>query len=122
MPQFSELSKQRLATCDQRLQDLFNKVIETIDCAIICGTRNQEDQDKAFHDGFSKLQWPNGKHNHSPSLAVDVMRCPIDWDDQAGQNAFAFYVKEVAFTMGIKIVCGSDWVHFPDRDHFELAV
>lgn len=120
MPSFSQISKDRLATCDPRLQFLFNEVIKAIDCAVICGTRNEEDQNKAFHDGFSKLQWPNGRHNHLPSLAVDVMRCPIDWNDIEGQKAFGIYVKECASKLSIELEWGGDWIGFPDRDHFQV--
>ena len=121
MPQFSSISAARLATCDQRLQDLLNKLILTEDFAVICGHRDQAAQDQAFHDGFSKLQWPNGPHNSLPSLAVDLMPCPIDWNDAAGIRAFAEKVKAAAVEAGLDLDYGGDWTHgFVDNDHYQV--
>lgn len=120
MPTFSALSAQRLSTCDSRLQTLFNKLCETENFTIICGHRDQAAQDQAFHDGFSKLKWPNGPHNALPSLAVDVMPDPIDWHDTAGIKAFSEKVEALAFSMGIDIDYGGNWVSFPDTDHYQV--
>ena len=120
MPTFSKSSAEKLATCDKRLQRVFNRVIQIVDCSILCGFRNQADQDKAFADGFSKLKWPHGKHNKTPSLAVDAMRYPIDWKDEEGNRAFAQLVKEAAAAEGVEIIWGGDWKSFPDPDHYEV--
>lgn len=125
MPEFSHISKERLSTCDSRLQVLFNRVITKADCTIVCGHRNQEDQDKAFHDGFSLVKWPNGKHNAEPSRAVDVMPYPVDWTD-AGipkLEAFAVVVKETIAELGLVDVIswGGDWEKFIDRPHWEIS-
>lgn len=122
MPEFSSRSKERLSTCEPRLQVLFNRVITKTDCTIICGHRNQEDQDKAFHDGFSLVRWPNGKHNADPSHAVDVMPCPVDWEDIKKLEAFAIVVKETIAELGLQDVIewGGDWLKFIDRPHWEI--
>lgn len=122
MPEFSSRSKERLSTCEPRLQVLFNRVITKTDCTIICGHRNQEDQDKAFHDGFSLVKWPNGKHNADPSRAVDVMPCPVDWEDIKKLEAFAIVVKETIAELGLQDVIewGGDWLKFIDRPHWEI--
>ena len=44
MPNFSIVSKQRLNTCHQDLQKLFNEVIKHYDCAVIQGARSDFDQ------------------------------------------------------------------------------
>lgn len=120
MPEFSAISQSRLVQCDPRLQAVFNEVIKTVDCAVICGYRNEADQNKAFHDGFSKLQWPDGRHNKYPSLAADVMRYPVDWDDAERQATFAAYVKEVAASLGVDLEWGGNWTGFVDRPHFQI--
>ena len=128
MPSFSKISRERLATCDKRLQDLFNEVIKHYDCSIICGHRGQEDQDRAFNEGKSKIRWPNGKHNSNPSKAVDVAPYPIDWNDTKRFYHFAGFVKGLATSMGIKIRWGGDWDgdndfkdnSFNDTPHFEI--
>ena len=77
MNTFSENSKQRLETCHRDLRTLFGNVIQDFDCTIVCGHRDKPEQDKAFAEGKSKLQYPNSKHNSNPSMAV--LSIPYDW-------------------------------------------
>ena len=129
MPQYSQSSQNRLNTCDKRLQDLFNEVIKHVDCTIVCGHRNQEDQEEAFRTGHSKVRWPNSKHNSVPSLAVDVVPYPMDWENMQRMLHFAGFVRGIASQMGVKIRCGCDWngnfdpkdENFLDVPHFEIA-
>ena len=123
MPNFSSTSKERLATCHQDLQTLFNEVIKEFDCTILCGFRNQEDQDAAFNQGRSKLKWPHGKHNLSPSFAVDACPFPAPevWSVETFKE-FADKVKEVAKRLQIDITYGGDWADFPDEDHYQLNI
>lgn len=128
MPKFSRRSKENLATCDQQLQYLFSVVIETWDCSILCGYRNEEDQALAYAKGHSSLLYPDSKHNKTPSLAVDVAPWPIVWDDHVRFGYFAGYVKRVAWEMSIPIRWGGDWDSdtntidhtLRDYPHFEL--
>lgn len=125
---FSKKSLERLRTCHGDLQELFQEVIKHCDCIIIRGHRGEEEQDKAFRDGFSKLKYPNSKHNGIPSMAVDVATYPIRWDDTLGMYIFAGFVKGIATEMGIKIRIGADWdgdfrtndQKLNDLVHFEL--
>ena len=55
MPKFGSSSKRRLATCDERLQKVFNEVIKHVDCSVLCGHRGEYDQNKAFEEGKSML-------------------------------------------------------------------
>ncbi|WP_257266347.1 M15 family metallopeptidase [Endozoicomonas sp. ONNA2] len=126
---FSASSKRHLSTCDERLQCVFNKVIEHYDCTIICGHRNEAAQTLAFESGKSELQWPGSHHNELPSKAVDVMPYPINWFDYQRSAHFAGYVLGVAEEMGIKLRWGGDWDRdgqlkdhrFIDYPHFELV-
>jgi peptidoglycan L-alanyl-D-glutamate endopeptidase CwlK len=130
MGKFSGLSKHRLDQCHEKLQDLFNKVVEEYDCTVICGFRTKEDQDEAFRSGKSKIQWPDGKHNQQPSLAVDVVPFPIDWNDKNRFYHFGGYVLGIASSLGIKVRWGGDWngnldfkdQNFHDLPHFELIL
>ena len=99
MPKFGNTSKRRLATCDEDLQELFQEVVKFFDCSILEGHRNEETQNKYFDEGKSQVKWPNGKHNSSPSTALDAAPYPIDWDDDTD-------VKETKF---------KDLVHFELR-------
>jgi peptidoglycan LD-endopeptidase CwlK len=129
MPSFGKKSMERLKTCDQRLQDLFNEVIKNYDCSVLQGTRTKEEQDEFFRTGKSKVQWPNSKHNSSPSKGIDVSPYPIDWDNTKRFYHFAGYVQGIADQMGIKLRWGGDWDNdfdlddqsFMDLVHFELV-
>ncbi len=128
LPHFSKTSQRRLATCDERLQRIFNTVIQRYDCSVLEGHRGKESQEKAFREGKSKARFGQSKHNPFPSRAVDVAPYPIDWNDREYFCHFAGYVKAVADTMGIRIRWGGDWnmnnrstdESFSDMPHFEL--
>lgn len=120
MPSFSARSRAKLDTCDKRLQDLFNKVIVSRDCTILEGHRNEALQNKAFEEGNSKVEYPNSKHNKTPSQAVDVMPYPIDWEDRQGLLEFANFVEGVAAGMGITVEWGGRWKSFFDGPHWQV--
>jgi peptidoglycan L-alanyl-D-glutamate endopeptidase CwlK len=128
MPQYSAKSKENLRQCHADLQRLFNEVIKHYDCTITCGSRGEQDQNNAFEKGWSKLRYPNSKHNTMPSLAADVTPYPIDYGNVKRMYNFGGFVKGVASQMGIKIRWGGDWdsdtdlddQNFIDLPHFEL--
>jgi peptidoglycan L-alanyl-D-glutamate endopeptidase CwlK len=127
MPQFSKSSLEKLSTCHIDLHRLFNEVIKHYECTILEGHRSDEDQLKAFNAGKSKIK-SGGKHNHLPSLAIDVAPDPLDWKDKEKFYHFIGFVKATAIHLGIKIRCGGDWdgdndlkdQTFFDLPHFEL--
>ena len=130
MPKFSQKSLEQLATCDKRLQDVFNEVIKYVDCTVLEGHRGQELQDRYFREGTSKKQWPHGEHNKLPSCAVDVMLYPIDWTKEGltKQCHFAGFVLGIATKMGVPLTWGGDWDNdfnlkehtLFDTPHFQL--
>lgn len=128
MPSFGKKSQERLNTCDPRLVELFEEVVEHFDCTVIQGYRDEVEQNKAFEDGFSKLKYPQGSHNKYPSLAVDIAPYPIDWKDRDRFHLFAGFVKGIASQMGLNIRWGGDWNsdthtkdnNFDDLPHFEI--
>lgn len=130
MPKFSAVSQARLHTCDPRLQLLLNTVIKTVDFAVLCGHRNEADQNKAFAEGKTTKEWPMSKHNRFPSLAVDIAPSPIDWKDTARFARLFGYIERVAEELGIKVRWGGDWngnyrtadEKLVDMPHIELEV
>ena len=128
MPRFGKRSKERLSTCDERLQKVFNEVIKYIDCTVLEGHRGQERQDKLFDEGKTKVKYPSGRHNANPSRAVDITPYPVDWDDRERQTLFAGFVIGTARAMGITLRWGGDWDmdfkvmdnRFDDFPHFEV--
>tara|TARA_R100000664_G_scaffold29136_1_gene40806 strand:+ start:264 stop:656 length:393 start_codon:yes stop_codon:yes gene_type:complete len=128
MPSFSDTSKKRLSTCDEKLQTLFNEVVKHFDCSVLCGHRGEEEQNKAYKAGNSQKQFPYGKHNKLPSNAVDVAPYPLDWDDRERFQYFAGFVLGTAKQLNIDIRYGGDWDgdndlkdnEFDDLVHFEI--
>ena len=143
MPKFGRNSRKHLETCHTDLQTLFNAVIEEIDCTVSCGHRNEEDQEKAVDQGFSKVNFPDGKHNALPSNAIDVLPWPVDWNELSRFYWFAGWVlakAEILRNVGEishKIRWGGNWDGFKngvidfsynrspkvlnDLPHFELV-
>jgi len=111
MPKFGKRSRERLATCDPRLQELFEKVVELVDISIICGQRGKAAQQAAFSSKHSSVQYPNSRHNTTPhSFAVDWAPYPIDWEDRDRFLYVAGIIYGVAREMGIdNIRNGADW-------------
>lgn len=120
MPSFSNISKARLISCDERLQIICMEAIAIMDFSILCGQRNEEDQNKAFENGNSKVQWPQSKHNRYPSQAVDIAPYPVDWEDTERFARLAGVMEAVAWKNGIKIKWGGDFKSIKDMPHFEL--
>lgn len=136
MPKFSRISEDRLATCHEDLQTLFNEVIRRWDCSILCGFRSKEAQDAAYAAGASKVQWPDGNHNKFPSLAVDAIpyNRGVNWNDVGSIRFFAGKVMALAEmlyekgAMQHRLLWGGDWDRdnrtddqtFDDLVHFEL--
>jgi peptidoglycan L-alanyl-D-glutamate endopeptidase CwlK len=73
---FSTTAASRLATCHSDLQKIMNLAIELtdMDFGIAEGHRSIERQQQMYKDGKSKIDGitRKGKHNYSPSLAVDI--------------------------------------------------
>ena len=128
MPKFGSKSKANLATCHEDLQKVFNEVIKYVDCSALEGHRHEWRQNDLFEEGKTKVKFPMGRHNSSPSRAVDVTPYPVDWNDRERQTLFAGFVLGIARSMGIKLRWGGDWDmdfkvmdnRFDDFPHFEL--
>lgn len=128
MPRFSQRSHDQLESCDERLRRIFEEVIRHWDCTVIQGHRSLGEQAELYRQGRTTLK-SGSKHNHFPSLAVDAMAYPIDWDDWRRNYYFAGFVLGVASQMGIGLRHGGDWDRdrdvrdhtFLDMPHFELV-
>lgn len=96
MPKFSQASFSKLTTCHPDLQALCYEVIKYFDCTVLQGYRNEADQEKAFAAGNTKLHYPHGKHNHQPSMAVDLTPYPIDFNNEKLALWFGGYVLGLA--------------------------
>ena len=128
MAKFGRKSKERLLTCHEDLQKVFNEVIKHVDCSVLAGHRDERTQDRLFEEGKTKVRYPMGRHNSKPSRAVDVVPYPIDWDDRERFHLFSGFVLGLDRGMGITLRWGGDWNmnfevddnRFDDFPHFEL--
>lgn len=113
MSKFSQASKDRLATCDARLQSICNEAIEIVDFVVLQGHRGQQEQDEAFRTGKSQKQWPHGNHNAVPSKAIDLApylpQVKIDWNDLIALGRLMGVIQAVAHRHGVKLRFGLDW-------------
>jgi peptidoglycan L-alanyl-D-glutamate endopeptidase CwlK len=143
MAKFGKSSLARLETVHKDLQIVFKEVIKYFDCTVVFGHRSPEKQNELYQqgrttpgsivtykDGYEKLS----KHNHSPSLAVDVVPYPIDWGDTDRMRYFAGFVMGIAKMLKEQgkiennIVWGADWdgdtelndQKFVDIPHFQI--
>jgi peptidoglycan L-alanyl-D-glutamate endopeptidase CwlK len=146
MPKFGKTSFERLKTCDIRLVKLFREVVREFDCTVLEGVRDKETQEEYFRKGYTKLHWPDSKHNvemPEKSFAVDVVPWPVNWAferevyktvnqgtgpafTKAIHNVerwfkFGGYVLGIAQQMGIPLTWGGDW-NWKDMAHFELRI
>lgn len=129
---YGKASAERLSTCHPTLQRLFNEIIKHRDVTILCGHRGQTEQNIAFANKSSTKQWPNSKHNTTPSVAVDAAPWPlteVHWKDREHWVAWGSWVVGFAAGMGIRVRWGGDWnrnfasadERFFDGPHFELV-
>ena len=120
---WGKASKERLSTCDKRLQDLCNMMLSRsdFDLTITCGYRGKDEQEKAFKDGKSNAKFGKSKHNVLPSKAVDICPFPLIWDTKDIRwQEMALNAMWCAGKLGIEIVWGGSFKSLKDLPHFEL--
>jgi len=134
MYKFSKTSGERLDECDIKLQIVGNHAIQYVDFSVITGHRNKATQN-SLYPKFTKVKWPNGKHNSYPSKAIDVAPYISPYGTITGHptqivsiaktrniskaQAEEFVVKAyarligimegIAFEKGVKLRVGLDW-------------
>jgi peptidoglycan LD-endopeptidase CwlK len=114
---FGTASREVFDTLSPNLQRLMKEAIRRapswLDFGLICGFRNQEDQDKAFAEGRSQKRWPDGNHNHWPSTAVDIRPAsPFrqeDWKDSVRFARIVGFIECISVELDIPIRLGLDW-------------
>jgi len=131
---YSKNSLKKLKTTYEDLQIIFLEVIKYFDCTITDGYRGLKEQNIAYDNGFSKVKYPNSKHNSFPSMAIDVVPYPIDYEDLNRMKFFAGFVLGIASILKDQnkithtLISGIDWDNdkdlndqkFIDHPHFQL--
>ncbi len=137
---FGRQSRKNLNTADRRLQEIAETVLSygVMDFSVIEGHRTVERQQELYNadppkthiDGVTR----KGKHNYSPSLAIDVLPYPAEingvsvWKDRTRFCVLAGLFYAAAAELGIKIRWGGDWdgdgnnadSKLDDLPHFEV--
>lgn len=134
MRTWSARSKAVYEQLDGRLQRVLDRVLQEVaDISLTTGFRNQADQDRAFAAGNSKVEWPNGKHNRSPSVAVDFQPYPYPKSElklRAALGYIAGRMMEIGKQEGVTLRWGGDWdgngdvtdQTFDDLFHMEIKI
>lgn len=134
MRKWGKKSKAVYEELDPRLQYELDWALKNVaDISLLCGHRNQHDQNEAFYGEpqTSKLAWPNGKHNKLPSMAVDFTPYPRPNRPEKLWASLAYVagrVIEHAKRNGVTIRWGGDWdgdgdltdQNFDDLFHLEI--
>lgn len=123
-------SRVRRQLCPE-LQDVVDFIIsEVSDISLTTGHRDEATQN-SLYPAFTKVKWPNSKHNAYPSLAVDLQPFPYPQDDIKLRQQLAYIAGraiEWAKHQHIDLRWGGDWDQdgsnvdngFDDLFHFEV--
>jgi peptidoglycan L-alanyl-D-glutamate endopeptidase CwlK len=146
MPSYGDRSLKVRSELHPELVKPFDVLIKKFDHSLVCGYRNEKDQNEAFGNGFSKLRFPNGPHNKFPSIAVDAYPYPITDLNAKNQRERELYKQRMCYFAGwvmaiadmlydegkmkYRLKWGADWNgdtelkdhDFLDYPHFELII
>lgn len=134
----SSRSMEKAATCNDKIQDVINFVLEHVDVGVIYGHRGEETQNELYNQGASQLKFPESKHNAYPSNAVDLViyvRGVGYIDEKVSRKYRSYYgflaglIYGYCSNKGYKCRWGGDWntngnfedQKFDDLMHFEIT-
>lgn len=120
MPKFSKKSQSILANAHPALQKIANEAIKHFDFTVLESYRGKNAQTKAFANGNSKAQFGQSPHNYFPSLAIDIVPYPIDWNNLKAFDAMGAVFMRCAKDLNIDITWGKNFSKLKDYPHFEL--
>lgn len=125
-------SKRILAQIHPQLQEMCEFILRDVaDVSLTTGHRTASEQN-ALYPVYTKVRWPNSKHNHLPSLAVDLQPYPYPADNDTKLRQQLSYIAgravQWAKQKGYDIRWGGDWDqdgdnvdnNFDDLFHFEV--
>jgi peptidoglycan L-alanyl-D-glutamate endopeptidase CwlK len=133
MRKWSPNSKKVYDELDERLKVLVVRLRDEVtDISLTCGFRDRETQNTLFENSFSKVRWPDSKHNRRPSKAIDLQPYPYPKMTSKVWGALGYiagHAIRIAAEEGFSIRWGGDWdgdgdmtdQDFDDLFHFELT-
>lgn len=132
MRTWSKSSEQVYLELHPYLQRLVTRIRdEVVDISLVSGHRDYAEQHKHFENGTSTVDWPNSKHNSTPSRAVDLQPYPYPRSEKKLWGALGYIAGRahaIAAEEGFRIRWGGDWngdgdltnQTFDDLFHIEL--
>jgi len=121
MAAFSARSLKILSRAHPALQRVMTEAIRHFNFSIICSTRGKEDQQRAFTQGKSRARFGQSPHNFTPSLAVDCVPFPLNWDDLDRFDAMGLVILTAASDTAVPINWGRNFKGIVDYPHFEIS-
>ena len=129
---FGTKSAKNYSTLSKGLRRIADRTLGygIMDFSIDCGFREKVEQDWFFKLGRSEKIWPNSKHNHLPSKAMDCVPYVVgksSWN-KLHCCVLAGLILAVGKEEGIKLRWGGNWdmdsepitdQDFQDLCHFE---
>lgn len=132
---FGNSSKDKLRQCHPKLIGIMQAALKAsdVDFGITEGFRDKETQNRYFETGRSKVKFPKGAHNKTPSLAVDVVAYVNGKPTYEMHYYLYLYgvIQTCARIAGYQIRSGLNWdmdgeimtdQTFNDGCHFELSL
>ena len=136
MAHFGERSEGNLENVDNALVEVCRFVIQKFDFTVLCGWRGEAEQNRAYPK-YTKVKFPNSKHNIMPSMAVDLIPYDakygtiVSWTSYEEMAMLAGHMLMAAFALSVELRWGHDWNRngilwdergkLVDRPHFELV-
>jgi peptidoglycan L-alanyl-D-glutamate endopeptidase CwlK len=120
---YSKRSLTRLNGVHPKIVAILFLMAKEMDLTIVEGVRSEERQNMLFKRGYSKVKYPDSKHNVIPNemyaRAVDVVPAKTLFKDISEFKKMGILLKKCANELNIDIRWGGDW-NWKDYAHFEL--
>lgn len=118
---FGKRSEINLVSAHPDLERVARAAIKDYDFTVICSYRGRAEQEAAFRSGKSRARHGQSPHNFKPSLAIDIVPYPLNWNDTAAFEAMGAVFMKHAARLGVRITWGRNFKGLVDMPHFELT-
>lgn len=121
MPSFGSNSSRIRLELHADLRRVVDHAIRNIDFSLICGYRNQRDQERAFASGASRAHFGQSPHNFKPARAFDFLPYPFaGWSVIPPFDAVGREILASSVAVGVPVTWGKTFKSIVDYPHFEL--
>lgn len=127
MPEFGEVSKQRLMWLPPTFQKVLENAVKRVDFSVICTLRTYEEQQELYNNHKSNAKPGESKHNLKPGFlhveAVDVCPYPTQFENKELFIKLAYIILDEARKLNYPLLWGGFFkvAGKPDLPHFEKS-